>query len=215
MQDAVTCVAPPSLDPGSSRDSPSPSPDAAAITADQLEAIAVARRRARKILRASHVASFGGWTLACFACISLLSGLFDLRSLLLGIGLAGVAFVELRGARRLRGFDTTAPRWLAANQGVLAVVVCVYAGWGIAEAILGPGVYDAHIAGGGPIAEQLEPIDRLMRLITVAVYAAVIAGSLVAQGLVSIYYLTRRSHMIDYLGRTPDWVVETLRRASG
>ncbi len=185
-----------------------------AISPEQLHAIAIARRRGRKISRAAGVAAFSGWTLAFFGAVSLLSGLFSLPAFLLGLGLCAVAFVELRGAKGLRAIDLAAPRRLALNQLGLVVVVTAYAGWNIVQALVGPGPYDVHLAAGGPIAETLAPIDRLTRLLTVSFYAALIGGSVIAQGCASVYYFSRRGHMRAYLQSTPKWVVETLRTAS-
>ncbi len=184
------------------------------ISPDQLQAITIARYQGRKISRAALVASISGWTMAFFGAVSVLFGLFSLPSFLVGLGLGVVAFIELRGAKGLRALDLTAPRTLALNQLGLIVVVTAYAGWGLVTALVGPGPYDEQIAAGGPIADSLAPIDHMRRVITVAVYAAVIGGSVLAQGCASAYYFSRRRHMTDYLKSTPKWVVETLRATS-
>ncbi len=193
---------------------PAAAPNDGAISLEQLQAITVARHQGRKISRAAMVAAISGWTMAFFAAISLLTGLFSLPSFLLGIGLGVVAFVELRGARGLRAVDLNAPRTLALNQLGLLVLVIAYAGWGVVTALVGPGPYDEQIAAGGAIAESLAPIDQLTRTIKVAIYAAVIGGSVLAQGCGSAYYFSRRRHMTAYLQSTPKWVVETLRATS-
>ena len=51
------------------------------LTQEQMQAITAARQRARKVRRASGVAAFSGWTLAFFAAVSILSGIFSLRAL--------------------------------------------------------------------------------------------------------------------------------------
>ena len=84
-------------------------PDGGAISAGQLQSIANARRQARKISRAAGVAAFSGWAMAFFAAISIISGLFSLPALALGLGLSVVAVVELKGSKRLRAFDLAAP----------------------------------------------------------------------------------------------------------
>ena len=185
-----------------------------AISPEQLQAITIARHQGRKISRAAMVASISGWTMAVFGAISLLGGLFSVPSFLLGLGLSVAAFVELRGARGLRALDLAAPRSPALNQLGLLVVVIAYAGWSIVTALIGPGPYDEQLAAGGPIAESLAPIDHLTRAVTVAFYAAVIGGSMVAQGCASAYYFSRRRHMTAYLQRTPKWVIETLHATS-
>ncbi len=184
--------------------------DDGAISPEQLHAITTAREQGRRISRAATVASVSGWTMAVFGAISLLGGLFSVPSLLLGLGLCVVAFVELRGAKRLRALDLAAPRSLALNQLGLLAVVIAYAAWGMVTAMVGPGPYDEQLAAGGPIADSLAPLDNMTRVITVAFYAAVIGGSVVAQGCAAAYYYSRRRYMIAYLKKTPEWVVETL-----
>ncbi len=188
--------------------------DDGAISPEQLQAITIARHQGHKISRAAMVASISGWTMAVFGAISLLGGLFSVRSLLLGLGLCVVAFVELRGARRLRALDLAAPRSLALNQLGLLVVVIAYAAWGMVTAMVGPGPYDEQLAAGGPLAESLAPIDNMTRIITVAFYAVVIGGSVVAQGCTAAYYFSRHRHLTAYLKKTPKWVVETLHATS-
>ncbi|MHC5005240.1 MAG: hypothetical protein ACYTJ0_19220, partial [Planctomycetota bacterium] len=125
---------------------PAPAPG---LTPEQLEALHSARRRGRAVSRAAIVAAISGWTLAVFAFITLLSGIFSLPALLLGIGMSIAAWVELRGARGLRRLDLCAPRQLGCNQLCLAAMLCLYGGWGIISTITGPGPYDHHLAQGG------------------------------------------------------------------
>lgn len=200
-------------------DAPAPpveeQPEGAALSAEQLEAIAIARRRGRTINRAAGVAAFSGRTMAIFAAISLLSGLFSLPALFLGLGMSVVAFVELRGSKALRAFDLGAPRRLALNQLALAILVTAYAAWSIAQSLVGPGPYDEYLAAGGRLAETLAPIDRMTRTVTIGFYAALIGGTVIAQGCAAVYYFSRRRHMLAYVRSTPKWVIETLRAASG
>lgn len=190
-------------------------PAAHALTPEQIREVAAARARSRKVARAAVVSAISGWTLAIFAALSLLSGLFDLPSLLLGIGLAVTAGLELRGCRALRGFDLAAPRRLALNQVAVAAVVCMYAGWGILQALFGPGPYDSHLAGGGDLADALKPFDELTRAITVAFYGLVFALTLVVQSGAAVYHFTRRRHLEAFLRDTPPWVLDMLRAATG
>jgi hypothetical protein len=184
------------------------------LAPEQLQAIAEARRQGRKITRATNVATFSGWSLAFFAFITLLSGLFSLVALLLGIGLTVVACIELRGAKRMRQLDDTAPRMLGFNQIGLGVMVVLYSGWGIWQAVAGPSPYESYLAQGGKVAELIEPIDNLNRAVMSIFYAGLLCGSVIAQGCTALYYFSRRGHMVRYLDETPDWVVETLRIAA-
>lgn len=192
-----------------------PAPDAAAFSPGQMQAIAIARRQARKISRAAAIAAFSGWTLAVFAAITLLCGLFSIPAFLLGLGLAVVAWLELRGSRGLRMFDLAAPHRLGWNQIAMSAMIVAYGCWGILIALTGASPYEAHLASGGPVAEALAPIDRLQRVATVLFYAAVIAFSMLTQGGLSAYYFTRRRHIAAYLSSTPPWIVDMLRVAAG
>jgi hypothetical protein len=185
-----------------------------ALTHEQLVAITQARRQGRKISRAATIAAVSGWTLAIFAFLTLLGGLFSLTSLLLGVGLGIVAYIELHGSKALRRFDETAPRRLGFNQIALGAMIVVYCGWGIWLAVAGPGPYDSYLAQGGDTADMIAPIDRLNRSITSAFYTLLICVSVIAQGCASLYYFTRRRHMIAYLSKTPAWVIEALRVAA-
>ena len=193
-----------------------PGPDGpAALAPEQLAALAIARKRAAKIGRAALVAAISGWTMAFFAGITFLGGLFSWPSLLIGAALGVIAYVELRGSKGLRRFDLEAPRWLGYNQMALGVLMLAYGTWGLVHALLAPSPYETYLAGGGPVAEMLEPIDRLNRAISVIVYLAVILGGLSAPAFGSVYYFTRRRHIVAYLEKTPGWIVETLRIAAG
>ena len=80
--------------------------------------------------------------------------------------------------------------------------------------LFGAGPYDAQLAAGGNLAEALAPMDNLTRVLTVVFYAAVIAGTVIAQGCTAGYYYSRRTHMIAYLRNTPTWIIELLRTAA-
>ncbi len=192
-----------------------PSPAGLALTPEQLEAIGLARHQGRKISRAASVATLSGWSMACFAGLTLLSGLFSLPAFLLGIGLSAIAYIELRGAKRLRRFDLGAPRQLGLNQIVLGVLLFAYGAWGLLHALFGPSPYEQYLAGGGQMAEAIAPIDRLSRAIGVLVYALVILCGLFAPAGAAVYYFSRRRHLVAYLKDTPQWVIDTLRLAAG
>jgi hypothetical protein len=126
-----------------------------------------------------------------------------------------VAFIELRAARRLRGFDARAPRWLGFNQIALGAMLAAYALWGLIDALTGPGRYDAYTAGGGQMAELLEPIDRLETVFAVLFYAAIIVFAVVAQGCTATYYFTRSGPLRAFSAGTPPWIRDMLRIAAG
>ena len=181
------------------------------LTREQLHAISQARRQGRKIRRAAGVAALSGWTMAVFAFITLLGGLFSLVSLILGVGLSIVSYYELRGAKRLRAFDDTAPIHLGFNQIALCAIIVLYCSWGMWQAVFSPSPYDSYLAAGGDTAELIKPIDDLNRAITSAFYAFILCVTVVIQGLGALYYFTRRRHVVAYLRNTPEWVIGMLR----
>ncbi len=183
------------------------------LSSEQLAALAEARYRGRKISRAAGVAAFSGWTMAVFSFFSLLGGLFSLASLALGAGLGIVAYVELKGSKRLRRFDDSAPLHLAFNQIALAVLVALYCGYGMWMAVFGPSPYASYLAEGGDTAEMIRGIDNLNRAITTGFYAFLLIVSVVVQGGTALYYFTRKRHLTAYLRDTPGWVLEALRVA--
>jgi len=123
--------------------------------------------------------------------------------------------MELRGARRLGQFRLGAPRRLGLNQVALGAILILYAGWGIVGVFRSAGPYEEYIAPGGPMAEVLGPIDHLHRVAVVLFYTAVICFSLLVQGAMAAYYFSRRRHLLAYVNRTPMWILEMIRAASG
>jgi hypothetical protein len=188
-----------------------PANRAVPLSAEQIQQITDARAGAKKITFAAGVATFSGWALICFATLTLLFGIFDVVALLLGAGLMMVGLVELRSAKRLRTFELVAPKHLAVNQLALCVMLCLYAGYGIYAALTGPGVYDQQIAANPGFRDTLEPIARLHTVVAVAFYACLAGGSMLMQGLTALYYWTRRKHIVRYIERTPDWLVQAVR----
>lgn len=190
---------------------PAAGPASFPLAPDQLADIAQARARGRKVNRAATVAAFSGWSTAVLAFLTLLGGLFSLPALALGASMAGVAMVELRGARALRRLDPAAPKRLALNQLALFLMVGGYSIWCVAQALLAPGPYEPYLAAGGQVADMLEPIARLHATVTIVFYSALLVCSAIAQGLAAVYYVTRRRHIDDFLDITPPWVVHMLR----
>src|SRR5687768_203951 len=92
---------------------PAPRPAAAApvaavaaappgLSPEQMKQISDARLRSAKIRKGVSVAMFDGWTVGIFGGLTLLGGLFSIVAVALGAGMLAVAYVELRGAKRMR-----------------------------------------------------------------------------------------------------------------
>ena len=168
----------------------------------------------KPIRRAAGIATCNTWAIGIFALPAVLFRLFDPVTLVTGLALSAVAYVEHRGGRGLRALDERAPRWLGWNQLALFGVVIAYAGWRIGEAVVGGGPYDAEMAAHPELAGTLEPLGDMIQFVTVLVYVLVIVCSVIFQGLNAWYYFSRAKCMRRYLKETPDGVVQ-MQRATG
>ena len=68
---------------------------------------------------------------------------------------------------------------------------------------------DADMAG---IAEDIASLERVA---TVAVYVALIVGTVLFQGATSRYYFSKARRLNDFVWETPPWIVEMQRRGGG
>ncbi|MGB2820080.1 MAG: hypothetical protein WBF17_03805 [Phycisphaerae bacterium] len=192
------------------------------LSPEHLAELAQADRRARKVRKAGGMAMFNGCTVAffaggclLFAAISPLFGEVDVEALVMAAGLGVVAWNEFRGRRLIRRFDTRACRLLGWNQLGLMALLIGYCAWQIAGALFGPSPYADAMAREPMLASTLGPIGNLHKMLTIAIYGGVIAGTIVFQGLNAVYYFTRRKLLLAYLNETPPWVVEIQRCSSG
>jgi len=188
---------------------PAPAASPAPLSAAQLQDLSGARRRAAKIRRAAAVAAFDGWTMACFAVITLFGGLLTLSfvGLALGAGLGGIAFNELRARALLLRFNPRAPRILALNQIALGILIMAYAVVSLYQGLAAP--VGAQLQSGDPEMDAM--IGSLSRTIIIALYGSIAVFAIVAPGLTAWYYLSRAKHLDRFIKDTPPWVVQVLR----
>ncbi len=191
------------------------------LSPEQLQAVGDARRRAARIRTAGGVALFNGCTIgffaataALFALISPLFGHLDVKALVMTVGLGAVAWNELRGRKLLLRYEPRAPRVLGWNQVGLLALIVGYCLWQLAEAAWGPNPYAEQIAATPELGGMLGDISALHRKLTYIAYTAVIAGTVIFQGLNALYYFTRARHLRAFLHETPAWVVELQRHAA-
>jgi hypothetical protein len=172
------------------------------LSPEQQEELALANARAQKILAATKVATFNGWTIGAFAAITLLFALFSLTALVIGVALAIVARNEFRGRGLLRRFDARGPQLLGWNQVGFMTLIIAYSVWSIYGALTNP----------LPQLEELEAVlgttEDLITNLTVAVYAVVIVLTLLFQGLNARYYFARIKLVQEYLEETPAWIID-------
>jgi hypothetical protein len=181
------------------------------LSEEHLRQLAAARKAVRKVRRAIKVASFDGWTVGVFGALTFLTGLTDPSGLLMGAGMGAVAFVELRAASRLRRLETGVTRTLGFNQLALATILIIYALWRLHAEMTGVSPYAAYKAADPQLGRMLQPIENLTHLIAMALYGAMIAVALFAQGGLALFYFTRRKHIDAYLAKTPAWILAMQR----
>lgn len=180
------------------------------LTSDHFIVLADARQRARKVFRAASTATMSGWTTALFAAVTILFGLTDPLSLLLGAGMGAIAYNEFRGAALLRKFDLRAPNRLAIGQLAFGALIVGYAGWSIIGAVRGPSASGSSDPQVDAMLADMK-VDGLVRTLSVALYAGVgLVGALVP-GLTALYYRTRARHIRKFLSETPDWAVRAIQ----
>ena len=197
------------------------------LTVEHMQQLATADMRAKKLRSAAGVAMFNGITIAIFSGLSLLWGLgelaidgfnlgkLDWETFIVGAGLGVLAWNELRGRTLLRQFEPRATRVLGLNQLALLGLIVAYAAWMLGKALLGPNPYDEIIRREPMAADMLGGIGGLYKTMSIAVYGALIVGTLIFQGLNAIYYFTRAKLLRGYLAETPAWVVELQRCQAG
>ena len=196
---------------------PPPLPTAAApiggpgLSPEQLKQISDARLRAKKIRKGVSVALFDGWTIAIFAGLTLLSGLFSIVGLLLGIGMAAAAYIELTQAKKLKQLDPRAPAALAWNQVFLGSILFLYAVYSLWSIFSGHSAMNSELAKYPELSQFTGDLDQLSKLIGLLVYGTLIAVAVFGQGGTALFYLSRRKHVDAYLRETPQWILDAQR----
>ena len=195
---------------GASRtDAPAaPTHDAGPLSPQHYEALATAGRRRLAIDRAVRAATFNGWTAAIFATLSAPFIFLNVAAIPISLGLGAIAFCEFRGRRLLQRLDERASLRLGLNQLALFGLIMLYCAWRIHHVLTAPSPYAQTVAEYPEIADMLEPIAGLHVLIGLALYGTVFLASAVFQGLMALYYFTRRKHIRAYREQTPDWIIK-------
>ena len=196
-----------SVDPAASTTAPPPK-SPGPLSAEHQQQLADAHRRAGKVMAASKVAAFNGWTTAVLAAMTLPFALFGFSALLISAALGLIACNELRGRKLLRRFDPRGPRLLGFNQLGLLGMIIVYSVWRIWASLTGPNPYEAQIAATPQLEPLLGSVAELHVTLTLLVYVSVIFFSIILQGLTAWYYFSRLGHIRAYRAQTPAWIVQ-------
>ena len=183
------------------------------LSPEQLKQIADARLRSKKIRKGVSVALFDGWTVGLFGGLTLLGGMisFSPVALALGAGMIAVAYVELRGAKRMRLLDPQSPRMLAWNQVVLGTLLLAYASYSLWTIYTGRTEMQAEIAKYPELTDVVGDMDRLAKLIGLLIYGTLMSVAIFGQGGTALFYLSRRKHIEAYVRETPPWIIEAQR----
>jgi hypothetical protein len=191
-----------------------PAPPPPQLSPQHLAELQAAAYAGRKVRRASRVAAFDGWTIGAFGALTLLVGITDISSILIGAVMIVIAVVEIRGGARLRRLEPDAARVLGWNQVALAVLLLGYAGWRLLALRHGDGGVSEALgaeANDPQVREMLAPVAGLTRMILVWVYVSVAAIAVVGPGSMALYYFTRGRHVRAYLEQTPEWITSMQR----
>lgn len=194
--------------------SPEPESDDHPLNPQQRISIADAGRRSKRIRGAARVAAASGWTLAIFALLSLVFGIFSLPSLIVGLGLAMVAYNELRGRDRLLEFDSTAAHFLGWNQIGLMSLLIVYSVWGLYSGLTSPPPYAEELRAMPELQTSLGQVEDLYRFATMAVYVGLIVFAVIFQGGHAVYYFSRQKVVEQYCRQTAPWIIDIQRLAA-
>jgi hypothetical protein len=187
---------------------------AAGVSPENLRQLAEARQRAVKIRRAAFVATLDGWSVGLFGALTFLCGLFSWIGLLLGAIMLGVAWVELRGVRRLRRLDSDAATTLGFNQIVLGGALLAYAIYGLWGVFHDRSALLDQLVGSAPelaAMPEMGSLQTLARVIGILIYGTLAAVAIFGQGATAWYYFSRRRHIDAYLRDTPPWIIDAHR----
>jgi hypothetical protein len=183
----------------------------AAPSPEHLAQLDAARLASKKLRRAVAYANFDGWGIAAFAALSIAFSLTSPSGLLLGVGMAYIAWRELSTAPALARLDPLAPRRLAINQLIFSGLLILYFAWCLFQSFTTPSDYSEIIASSPEAAGMVGNIDHLTRLISVCIYVSLIFGTVIFQGGTAWYYSSRAKLLSDYLATTPQWIIEYQR----
>lgn len=186
-----------------------------ALSTEQIDEIARARRLSRRIERSARFASFNSSVLWVFAVLTMLGGLLHWVGFVLGAGLAFVAWNEGRGARQVRSLERAGVKRLIVNQWLVAALICGYAGWKLVGALQSTGSLDAQVREAGLDPSQL-PIDlaSLERTLGVAIYGSILVLVLASQAWLAWFHGKRARMIAELEAECPAYAIEALRAAA-
>ena len=190
---------------------PAPSP----LDAEQLRVLGETRALGRKLRTARGIALANVIGLGSFAFLSLASDVLSLSLSPIGVALGLLAYNEERGRRLLAALDARGPGHLAQNQLALLGFTFLYCAWNAYATWTGPDPLVALASQSAELDDTLRQVSEQTgtsftelgswaRAAALFTYAAVLAGSLLVQGLMAGYYRSLRGSL-DAFARAPAW----------
>jgi hypothetical protein len=190
---------------------PAPSP----LDTEQLRVLGETRTLGRKLRTARGIALANAIGLGSFAFLALASDVVSLSLSPISVALGLLAYNEERGRRLLVALDERAPRLLALNQLALLGLMVVYCASNAYTVWSGPDPLVALTSQSAELGDTLREVSEQTgasftelgswaRAAALATYAAVLAGSLLVQGLMARYYRSLRGSL-DAFARAPAW----------
>ena len=194
--------------------SPPSNPASNPLSYQNMQELAAAKAGGKKVRRAIRVALFDGWTLAFFACLTVLFSIGSLPSMMMGVVLGGIAAIELYGASRLRKLDPIACKILGFNQLALAGLIIAYALSQLVPMMMGHSALPAEVTSDPATAQLLSSsgYGQMINSIYMAYYGGLIAFAICSMGGLSLYYFTRTRHIRSYLQQTQQWIIDMQRQ---
>ncbi|RMH28978.1 MAG: hypothetical protein D6692_04735, partial [Planctomycetota bacterium] len=183
---------------------PIPHPHAGPLALADYAEIARSARALRPVRRAERVATTGGWIMLLGGTASLPFSLGSGLQIALAAALIILGLREISLGKALRSLDPPTLKALAWNQIRLAIALTVY---GVVNLLKAPppSTIDTQLAGAAPELASLT--NSLVRLAHHAVYAALIAGTWVAQGAQAHFYARTARKLRKAYAVTPAWIM--------
>ena len=160
----------------------------------------------KKVRRAVNVAGLSGWTTVVIGALALPFGIASMASLVLGSALVALGVHELRARNSLVRLHPGAPKRLAGHQLALGATIVVYASFMIFRTLAGETEMARVVAEEPALGDMGGTIIALERVLNLAVYGTLIAGTVVIQSLMAWYHRSRAPWVAACasLGVSPD-----------
>ncbi len=176
----------------------------AGLTPQEQQALVDAARLLKPLARAARVANFDGTLYTIGGALSLLAGGLgmDVVNLTLGVALLAVGLFERGAARQLRVAHPQAPLRVAKSELAGLAVMCSYFlyAWLVMPALSEE--FSSQLSGLGSLGDSARrDAEAFQRII----YPTLLVTSLVVQGLVVRYFLSKRAAVNRYLDEVPEW----------